>query len=353
MKIACTQKKYNVLIGKDLLNKTGEILKEYFAPCAIVLVTDDRVDALYGDTVVKSLTKAGFKISKFVFPHGEHSKNLRTFSQLLEFMAKHSITRSDRVLALGGGVTGDLAGYAAACYMRGIGFVQMPTTLLAAVDSSVGGKTGVNLDAGKNLAGAFWQPDLVVCDSDTLNTLSDEILADGVAETIKYGMIKDAELFEKLETGDYLRDNPERCIARCVQIKGDVVARDEFDKGERQLLNFGHTLAHAIEKLSGYAITHGHAVAIGMVMVTRAAEKLNLTKEPCLDRLIDTLKKHGLPTDCPFELHDLTSAALGDKKRTGTSINLIIPIKIGQAQTMNLPVAQLESFIKSGLEQEG
>lgn len=353
VKIACTQKKYDVLIGKGLLNKVGEILKEYFSPCGIVLVTDDRVNALYGDAVLQSLTDAGFSISKFVFPHGEHSKNLRVFSQLLEFMAEHSITRSDRVLALGGGVTGDLAGYAAACYMRGIGFVQMPTTLLAAVDSSVGGKTGVNLDAGKNLAGAFWQPDLVVCDSDTLQTLSDEILADGVAETIKYGMIKDAQLFEMLETGDFLRNNPELCIARCVQIKGDVVAGDEFDKGERQLLNFGHTLAHAIEKMSDYSITHGHAVAMGMVVVTRAAEKLSLTKEPCLDRLIDILKKHGLPIDCPFELHGLTSAALGDKKRIGSSINLIIPIKIGQAQIMNLPVSQLESFIKSGLEREG
>ncbi len=310
------------------------------------------MDALYCDTVLQSLTGAGFSVSKFVFLHGEHSKNLHVFSQLLEFMAEHSLTRSDMVVALGGGVTGDLAGYAAACYMRGIGFVQMPTTLLAAVDSSVGGKTGVNLDAGKNLAGAFWQPDLVVCDSDTLGTLSDEILADGVAETIKYGMIRDRELFEMLERGDCLRSNPELCIARCVQIKGDVVAGDEFDNGERQLLNFGHTLAHAIEKTSDYSITHGHAVAVGMVIFTRAAEKLKLTKEPCLGRLIDALKKHGLPVDCPFQLRDLTSAALGDKKRIGSSINLIIPIRIGEAQIMNLPVSELESFIKSGLGRE-
>ncbi len=351
IKIACTQKKYDVLIGKGLLKNTGEIFKEYFSPCCAVLVTDDCVDALYGETVLQSLTGAGFNTVKFVFQHGEHSKNLEVFSQLLEFMAQNALTRSDMVVALGGGVTGDLAGYAAACYMRGIRFVQMPTTLLAAVDSSVGGKTGVNLDAGKNLAGAFWQPSLVFCDCDTLGTLSDDILADGVAETVKYGMIKDRELFEMLETGDCVRHNAEMCIARCVQIKGDVVAGDEFDNGERQLLNFGHTLAHAIEKLSDYTITHGHAVAIGMVMITRAAENRKLTKEPCLARLIDTLKKHGLPTDCPFELNDLATVALGDKKRAGSVINLIIPIRIGEAQIMKIPVSELENFINSGLVQ--
>jgi 3-dehydroquinate synthase len=165
-------------------------------------------------------------------------------------------------------------------------------------------------------------------------------------------MIKDREFFELLATDDYLQKNPELCIARCVQIKGDVVAGDEYDNGERQLLNFGHTLAHAIEKLSGYKITHGHAVAIGMVMIARAAENRNLSKEPCLGRLIDILKKYGLPTDCSFELQDLVRVALSDKKRAGSSINLIIPIKIGEAAIMNLPVAELESFIESGLGRE-
>lgn len=352
VKIACTQKKYDVLIGNGLLKNTGEIFKEYFSPCSAVLVTDDCVYALYGKAVLQSLADAGFNTVKFIFQHGEHSKNLRVFSQLLEFMAQHSLTRSDMVVALGGGVTGDLAGYAASCYMRGLRFVQMPTTLLAAVDSSVGGKTGVNLDAGKNLAGAFWQPSLVICDCDTLGTLSDDILADGVAETVKYGMIKDTELFEMLETGDCLRSNPKMCIARCVQIKGDVVAGDEFDNGERQLLNFGHTLAHAIEKLSDYTITHGHAVAIGMVIVTRAAENKKLTKEPCLGRLIDTLKKHGLPIACSFDLQSLATAALSDKKRAGSFIHLIIPIRIGEAQILKLPVSELENFIKSGLGRE-
>ncbi|MEI6579117.1 MAG: 3-dehydroquinate synthase, partial [Eubacteriales bacterium] len=266
VKVSCTQKSYDVLIGSRMLKNAGDILRDYFSPCSVVIVTDDNVDALYGETVQYSLTCSGFNTSKFVFKHGEHSKNLSVYAKALEFMAQNSLTRSDMVVALGGGVTGDLAGFAAASYLRGVRFVQMPTTLLAAVDSSVGGKTGVNLDAGKNLAGAFWQPSLVLCDCDTLNTLPDDILADGIAEAIKYGMIRDKELFEMLEFGDCI-SNPEACVARCVTIKGNIVAKDEFDNGERQLLNFGHTLAHSIEKLSDYKISHGHAVAIGMVIV--------------------------------------------------------------------------------------
>ena len=351
VKIACTQKSYDVLIGNGLLRNAGEILRDYFPPCSAVLVTDDNVDALYGETVLFSLTCSGFNVCKFVFKHGEHSKNLSVFTTLLEFMAQNALTRSDMVIALGGGVTGDLAGYAASSYMRGIRFVQMPTTLLAAVDSSVGGKTGVNLEAGKNLAGAFWQPSLVLCDCAALNTLPDDIMADGIAEVIKYGMIKDRTLFEMLETGKCF-NKMEACIARCVEIKGDVVAKDEFDNGERQLLNFGHTLAHAIEKLSGYEMSHGHAVAVGMVMVTRAAERMNLTKEICLGRLIKTLEKYNLPVKCPYGLSDLASAALADKKRAGSAINLIIPLRIGEAGILKLPVTELESFVECGLHRE-
>ncbi len=348
VRISCTQRSYDVLIGNNLLNSSGDIMKDYFTPCSAVVVTDDIVDALYGDTVVYSLTSTGFNTSKFVFKNGEQSKNLTVYTKLLEYMAKISLTRSDMVVALGGGVTGDLAGFAASTYMRGIKFVQMPTTLLAAIDSSVGGKTGVNLEAGKNLTGSFWQPSLVICDFDTLKTLPDEIMADGFAEAVKYGMIKDKELFDLLDTGDFML-HAEACISRCVEIKGDIVAKDEFDLGERQLLNFGHTIAHAIEKLSDYKISHGHAVAIGMVIMTRAAESMNLIKEPCLDKLIAILKKYDLPTICPFELIDLTRVALSDKKRSGGSINLVIPLAVGVCGILNLPVAELESFVGCGL----
>ncbi len=351
MKISCKQRNYDVFIGNNLLKDAGEILAKTFTPCSAVIVTDDIVDSLYGDNVAFSMTCAGFNTSKFVFKNGEQSKNISVYSKLLEFLARNSITRSDIVVALGGGVTGDLAGFAAATYMRGIQFVQMPTTLLAAIDSSVGGKTGVNLDAGKNLAGAFWQPSYVLCDCDTLKTLPEEILADGIAEAVKYGMIRDNELFVMLESGNFF-DNPEAVIARCVGIKGEIVVKDELDTGERQLLNFGHTLAHAIEKLSCYKISHGQAVAIGMTIVTRAAESMNLTKEPCLNRLINVLKKYNLPVKCPFELFDLAKVAALDKKRTGNTINVIIPIKIGESGILKLPVREIESFVECGLRGE-
>ena len=350
--VSCTQRNYDVFIGNDLLKDAGEILSKIFSPCSAVIVTDDIVDSLYGDEVALSMTCAGFNTSKFVFKNGEQSKNLSVYSKILEFLACSSITRSDIVVALGGGVTGDLAGFAAATYMRGIRFVQMPTTLLAAIDSSVGGKTGVDLEDGKNLAGAFWQPSFVLCDCDTLKTLPEEILADGIAEAVKYGMIRDSELFDLLEAGEFF-DDPKNVIARCVRIKGDIVAKDEFDNGERQLLNFGHTLAHAIEKLSGYKISHGQAVAIGMTVVTRAADSMNLTKEPCLPRLKNVLKKYGLPVECPYEMSDLAGIAVMDKKRSGSTINVIIPLKIGESGILKLPVQELESFVSCGLCREG
>lgn len=351
LKVTCKQRNYEVIVGNNLLKDAGEILAKIFPPCSAVIVTDDIVDSLYGDDVAFSLTCAGFNTSKFIFKNGEQSKNLSVYAKLLEFLAQNAINRSDIVIALGGGVTGDLAGFAAATYMRGIQFVQMPTTLLAAIDSSVGGKTGVNLEAGKNLAGAFWQPSFVLCDCDTLKTLPEDILADGIAEAVKYGMIRDRELFEMLESGVFF-DNPKIVIARCVGIKGEIVAKDELDTGERQLLNFGHTLAHAIEKLSGYKISHGHAVAIGMTIITRAAESMNLVKEPCLKRLIGVLKKYGLPVKCPYEIFDLVRIAALDKKRSGNAINFIIPLRIGESGILKLPVQEIESFIKCGLHGE-
>lgn len=351
VKIDCKHKSYDVLIGEGLLKKTGEILKEYMSPCSAVLVTDSNVDSLYAGGVEQSLKKAGFNTFKFVFPHGEGSKNLGVLAELLEFMAANGITRSDLTVALGGGVTGDLAGFASAVYMRGIRFVQIPTTFLAAIDSSVGGKTGVNLKAGKNLAGAFWQPELVICDTESFNTLSREVMADGIAEAIKYGVIKDKNLFDTFCEGDW-RDLTQKIVARCVEIKGEVVNKDELDKGERQLLNFGHTLGHAIEKLSGYTVAHGHGVAVGMVLITRAAERRGIAEKGSLNSLIVALKKQGLPVSCDYYAAQLTEAALSDKKRTGEKINLIVPRRIGEAEIMPLPVEELAAFIYSGLSGE-
>ncbi|HOO25542.1 MAG TPA: 3-dehydroquinate synthase [Clostridiales bacterium] len=349
VRVKATKEEYDVLIGSGLLKSCPSVIEEHFGRPALAIVSDDRVYELYGSELEADLKNHGFKTVSFIFPRGEASKSLENYARLTEFLAENKLTRSDMILALGGGVVGDLAGFAAASYLRGIRFIQLPTTLLAAVDSSVGGKTGVNLKAGKNLVGAFWQPSLVICDTDTLKTLEPEIMADGLAETVKYGMIKDKELFELMRQTDDISDRVGEIIKRCVEIKADVVRADEFDLGERQLLNFGHTLGHAIEKLSDYKISHGHAVAVGMVLVTRASEALGLAEENSLVLLEETLKKHSLPLDCPYSPNELCDIALSDKKRSGETINLIITEKIGSARIHKIKIEELEDFIARGI----
>jgi 3-dehydroquinate synthase len=277
-------KPYEVRIGRGLLADSGALIKEIIQPCTAVLVSDDRVDAICGKIAARSLEAQGFRVLRWTFPQGERSKNMETLARLLEFMAEHEVTRSDLLVALGGGVTGDLAGFAAAVYLRGIRYVQIPTTFLAAVDSSVGGKTAVDLAAGKNLAGAFYQPERVLCDLGVFQTLDKEVFQEGLAEAIKYGVIADRVLFDRIASGDF-RDTLEGVVASCVSIKARIVGEDEFDNGSRQLLNFGHTLGHAVEKCSQLEIRHGQAVAIGMVLAARAAEKLGLTEEPCSEEI--------------------------------------------------------------------
>ena len=255
---------YAILIGRGILGQLGEEVKKRIQPCKAAIITDTTVEKLYAEQAEKSLQQAGFTTCRFADPAGENSKHIGTLSDILEFLAEEEVTRQDIIIALGGGVCGDMAGFAAAVYQRGIRFVQVPTTFLAAVDSSVGGKTAIDLKAGKNMAGAFYQPHLVLCDVDMLDTLPEEVFADGIAETLKYGVIGDVDLFEKTAKGDF-RNDLEEIIETCVKMKRDIVMEDEFDNGVRQLLNLGHTLGHAIEKRSGFAISHGHAVAIGCI----------------------------------------------------------------------------------------
>ena len=265
---------YNVLIGTGLIDCLGQLAGETVAPGTAVLVTDDTVNALYGDRAVHSLQSAGFRVHRIVFPHGEESKTLESYMRLLNFCAEVGITRSDCLFALGGGVIGDLTGFAAATFLRGIRFLQIPTTLLAAVDSSVGGKTGVDLPSGKNLVGAFWQPSLVICDYQLLDTLPAPIFADGCAEVIKYAVINDKDLFSLLKKPIKPQLGP--IIRRCVENKRDIVRADERDTGCRQLLNLGHTFGHAVEACSNFAISHGSAVAIGINIVSSAAASRGL-----------------------------------------------------------------------------
>ena len=340
-------KSYEVIIGDGLLDSLGEYASSAVGKCRLCIVTDDKVDSLYSERAERSLKCSGYETAKFVIKNGEASKNTASLVALLEFLAENRFTRSDCIVALGGGVVGDLAGFAAGVYLRGIRFIQVPTTLLAAVDSSVGGKTAVDLEAGKNLAGVFHQPSLVLCDIRTLDTLEEEIFSDGCAEVIKYAIINDRPMFERLKGG--IRSDLERVIAECVAHKADIVEKDEFDRGCRQLLNLGHTVGHAIELCSGLQISHGSAVAIGTVIITRASVALGYTSESELFEVISLIKSAGLPTECPYGAEELYRAATADKKREGDTITLIVPYGIGNCKPYKLPVSELCEFIKKGL----
>ncbi len=333
-------KEYDVVISKGILDSLGERCVSLFGKSRAVIVTDSNVAPLWLGKAKSSLEEAGIGTVEFVFPAGEESKSISTLSALVEFMAENKLTRSDFAVALGGGVTGDMVGLASSLYLRGIEFVQVPTTLLASVDSSVGGKTAVNLTAGKNLMGAFYQPSLVLCDTDTLSTLPEEEFANGMAEVIKYGVIFDKELFDKVKSGD-VKSDMENIIARCVELKRDVVAKDEFDKGDRQLLNFGHTMAHSIEKCSSFEIPHGSAVAIGMVIAAKASAALGWSKEDCTNAIIEANKNNSLPCECAYAPKDLADAALSDKKRTGGTINFVVPEVMGSCILKKIPVEDL------------
>ena len=340
-------KSYNILIEKGLLSDIGYHIKNTLGTPKLCIVTDDTVGELYSKVVESSLLSCGLSFVKFVIPHGEASKNATNLISLLEFLANNRITRGDAIIALGGGVVGDLAGFAAGIYLRGIKFIQIPTTLLAAVDSSVGGKTAIDLDAGKNLAGVFHQPSLVLCDPNTLNTLSDEIFSDGCAEVIKYGIINDRELLELLKAD--IKENIEAIIERCVINKARIVELDEYDNGTRQLLNLGHTIGHAIELCSGLTVSHGRAVAIGTVIATKIAISQGLCPADDLDEVINIFKNAGLPTECSYSARELAEIATTDKKRLGDSINLILPYGIGNCKPYRVGVCELEALIEKGL----
>lgn len=336
-------KTYDVKIGKGLLDTVGEELSK-IAKGKVMVITDENVAPLYLGRVYRSLTQAGFTVYTTSVPAGEGSKDLKYYVNLLECIAEKGLTRSDTLLALGGGVVGDLTGFVAASYLRGISFVQIPTTLLAMVDSSVGGKTAVNLKAGKNLVGAFHQPSLVLCDPELLDTLTDEMFRCGCGEVIKTAILFDPELFAHLRSKG-LNFHREWVISRCVGWKRDIVCADEFDRGQRQLLNLGHTLAHGIEALTEYETPHGYAVAAGCCIFARA-----FAEDP--QPIIDCFRSFGLPTDTYFSPKNLAAAALRDKKRQGDSITLVIPKAVGRCELQTVPVTELESMIKAGISHD-
>lgn len=331
---------YEVKIGSGLLDTLGQELSE-IASGKVLIVTDENVAPLYLARAYQSLKNAGFTVATTAIPAGEGSKDIKYYVNLLNLLAEKNFTRSDTVIALGGGVVGDLTGFVAATYLRGVRFVQIPTTLLAMVDSSVGGKTAVNLESGKNQVGAFHQPSLVLCDLSLLDSLPTEIFRAGCAEVIKTAILFDKELFAHLNEYGLAFDR-EYVITRCVECKRDIVCADEFDRGDRQLLNLGHTVGHAIEKLTDFDTFHGNAVAIGCSIFARA-----FAREP--EKITGIFEKFGLPTKATFSAPVLANAALSDKKRQGGTITLVVADAVASCRLQSVPIEELESIIKAGL----
>ena len=335
---------YNVIIGNNLLQQCGEYCLPFCPNKRAVIITDSNVSPLYLKTVADSLTEKSITSLHYTIPAGESSKCGEIYLNVLNFLAENRLTRTDTLIALGGGVVGDLVGFVAATYLRGITFIQMPTTLLAMVDSSVGGKTAINLPSGKNLAGAFYQPALVLCDYSTLDTLPAPIFEDGCAEIIKYAVLKSPTLFEHLlqQGKDFDR---EAVIGECVSIKRDIVNADEFESGPRKFLNLGHTVGHAIEQCSHFNLSHGKSVAAGLSIIAACSEKAGFCDASTVTAIRELNARFNLPTETSFSLQELMDVLLSDKKRSGNRITFVIPQEIGKCCLKTLSVDTIESFL--------
>lgn len=334
---------YDFIIDRGLLADAGRLAASVLKPDRVTLFTDSTVEPLFADFLEEHLKSAGFQTCRFVYKAGERSKTIETVAECLDFMAANELKRSDAVIVLGGGVAGDMGGFAASIYQRGISFIQVPTTILAAVDSSVGGKTGVDTKYGKNLTGTFWQPSMVLCDTENFQSLDQNEVMNGYAEVIKSAAIRDPVLFGALEKGQFRKALPE-IIARCVEIKSAVVHEDERESGVRRILNFGHTMAHSIELKSDFQMSHGRAVAIGMLMVTKASEAHGLTEKGTYDRLYSLISGEGYQTETEIPLEELCEAARHDKKTAGEAIHLVYLDRIGSAQTRKVKLEELYDF---------
>lgn len=325
---------YPIYIQKGILDQANEKIKEIFHGRKIMIISDDQVYQYYGQRLTDVLAQ-DFEVDHCVVFHGEQSKRFDILPQLYQACLDFQLTRTDLIVALGGGVIGDMAGFVASSYLRGVKLVQIPTSLLAQVDSSVGGKVAVDLPAGKNLVGAFYHPQMVLIDPTTLKTLQPRFIHDGMGEVIKYGCIKDRQLFDQLNRYDsfeQLYEDIDEIIYRCVDIKREVVEKDQFDFGDRLLLNFGHTLGHAIEQYYHYEhYSHGEAVSIGMYQLTRLSENQHLTDDHVSDQIRDILIKYGLPYHCDVATKDLLQAIALDKKNINNSLSLVLLKNIGNS----------------------
>lgn len=343
-------REYDIVCERGILDQAGSLLQPILKGKLIALVTDSNVEPLYAQRVAKSLMHAGLQVAILEIPAGEKSKCASVLSELWEQMMEVGLTRSDAVVALGGGVVGDLAGFAAATILRGVDFVQIPTTLLAQVDSSVGGKVAIDLAAGKNLAGAFYQPKMVIMDPLCLETLPDRVFSDGMAEVIKYGCIWDKALFDKLSclgSREHIMAHMEEILLACCDIKRQVVEQDEKDTGLRMILNFGHTLGHVYEKAYHYeTYTHGEAVAAGMVAAARLGIRLGVTPSGTDVEIAALLEKFSLPTAISATEQDYGDTLVKDKKSQGKDINLVVLPQLGEAGVLKMPQTRVLTLIK-------
>lgn len=333
------EKPYKVLVGPGLLGEAGRLISGNDKRIQkLMIVSDSNVAPMYMSKLRGSLEASGFEVFEYVFEAGEQSKTLNTIGEILGALAEAAFTRTDAVVALGGGVATDMAGFAASIFLRGIKVFQIPTSLLAQVDASVGGKTGVDLPEGKNLVGAFWQPALVLADTALLSSLSDQVFTEGMAEVIKYAFILDKALYEKLMTR-VTKDSPELedVVARCIELKAEVVSQDEHDNGLRQLLNFGHTIGHVIEAHSNFTVSHGFAVAKGMERISR--------NSPVHDELVQMLKLYELPYDDPISPDQIMAGIMNDKKKRGSNITAVVVNEIGKGELKPMPVEDFRNCL--------
>lgn len=343
-------KEYNIFIERNILEDIGKIIKSIIPCKKAAVVTDKNVSKLYGKIVLESLISSGYEANIIELPAGEGSKSLEMLDFIYENLVSSNMNRDGVLIALGGGVVGDITGFAAATFLRGIKFIQIPTTIISQVDSSIGGKVAVNLKSGKNLVGNFYHPKAVIIDPNCLSTLPHKFYCDGLGEVIKYSLIKDENLFKKLndyKNKEELFENMESIIHTCCSIKKSLVEKDEFDRGDRMLLNFGHTIGHAVEKYYNYSkYTHGEAVAIGMYNITVISEKLGYSSKGCSEKIKDILKKYELP----YEMKDIDSKILvdtikSDKKVFDKGISLVFISDIGSSFIKNLPIDAIEKLL--------
>lgn len=350
IKIKLKDKNYNIYMERDIVDRIGDYISENYNCKNIAIITDSNLENLYGERINKIIKRTGFNTKLISIKPGEKSKTLETLNEVYYELSQFKLSRNDLVIAFGGGVVGDLAGFAASTYLRGVSYIQIPTSLLAQVDSSIGGKVAVDLPSGKNLVGSFYHPNAVFIDTNLLKTLDKKFFHDGLAEIIKYGCIRDYKIIEELlsyKNHDELLDNIDSIIFKCCNIKKCLVEKDEKDLGDRMLLNFGHTIGHAIEKYFDFEqYTHGEAVAIGMAHITKKSEDINISKKGTLKTLEEVLKKYNLPYEVPKmdEKYVLSSIKL-DKKVNGEDINLIVLRDIGHGIIIKVNLKNLKSYI--------